>query len=111
MPSFIRAEVVSTPHGKVGYIRIYSFDVEDPDELVSEFIRLVSASAECLIIDVRDNGGDALRPPSGSCSSFRRVSRSSRSGFISSIRVARSNCASCQKSNVKFGPFGLAPWD
>src|SRR5262249_27576400 len=59
MPDIFRAKVVRTPHGKFGYIRIFSFDVDHPDELVSEFIRLVTQRLpqNGLIIDVRDNGG------------------------------------------------------
>ena len=111
MPSFIRAEVVSAPHGKVGYIRIYSFDVEDPDELVSEFIRLVQRLPQNgLIIDVRDNGGGRTSAAERLLQliSPRQPIEPERVYFINTRRTQQ--LCQLQKSNVKFGPFGLAPW-
>ncbi len=47
-----------------GYIRLFSFDVEDADEFVREFRRLITSDEfpqEGLIIDVRGNGGGRIR--------------------------------------------------
>ncbi|MEK6322493.1 MAG: S41 family peptidase [Acidobacteriota bacterium] len=47
-----------------GYIRLFSFDVDDPDEFVKEFARVIKSDEfpqEGLIIDVRGNGGGKIR--------------------------------------------------
>ncbi len=47
-----------------GYVRLFSFDVDDPDEFVNEFNRVIKADGfpqEGLIIDVRGNGGGRIR--------------------------------------------------
>ena len=47
-----------------GYIRLFSFDVDDPDQFVKEFARIIKADGfpqEGLIIDVRGNGGGKIR--------------------------------------------------
>ena len=47
-----------------GYIRLFSFDVAEPDELVKEFVRVLQSDGfpqEGLIIDVRSNGGGEIR--------------------------------------------------
>lgn len=47
-----------------GYIRLFSFDVDDPDEFVKEFAEVITSDGfprEGLIIDVRGNGGGKIR--------------------------------------------------
>ena len=47
-----------------GYIRLFSFDVEDPDQFVKDFAGVIKADGfpqEGLIIDVRGNGGGKIR--------------------------------------------------
>lgn len=47
-----------------GYIRLFSFDVDDPDEFVKDFARVIKSDGfpqEGLIIDVRGNGGGRIR--------------------------------------------------
>lgn len=47
-----------------GYIRLFSFDVDDPESFVKEFARVISSDEfpqEGLIIDVRGNGGGKIR--------------------------------------------------
>ena len=47
-----------------GYIRLFSFDVDDPDEFVKDFAHLIKSKGfpqEGLIIDVRGNGGGKIR--------------------------------------------------
>ncbi len=54
----LRAQIVETASGEFGYVRIFSFNVQDPDAFVAEFIRLAGLlPKEGLIIDVRGNGG------------------------------------------------------
>jgi hypothetical protein len=112
MPDIFRARVVRTPHGKVGYLRIFSFDVDHPAELVLEFVRLVT---ECLpqnglIIDVRDNGGgsslaaESLLP----VISPHRPVVPQRLYFINTARTLR--LCQLQRANLREGPRGLAPW-
>jgi hypothetical protein len=52
-------------HGReFGYIRLFSFDVDDPDEFVKDFARVIKSDGfpqEGLIIDVRGNGGGKIR--------------------------------------------------
>src|SRR4030095_15592055 len=46
-----------------GYIRLFSFDVKDTDEFVSEFVRVIKNEGfpqDGLIIDVRGNGGGKI---------------------------------------------------
>ncbi len=58
LPSVFRAREVNTSSGTFGYIRIFSFNVSDPDSFVDEFIRLLDMMPESgLIIDVRGNPG------------------------------------------------------
>jgi C-terminal processing protease CtpA/Prc len=58
-------ELISTADGTFGYIRIFSFERFDSDDLfVARFKALVAAFADTtkgLIIDVRDNGGGSTR--------------------------------------------------
>ena len=111
MPSFIRAEVVPTSYGKFGYIRIFSFDVEDADKLVSEFIRLVKCLPQNgLIVDVRDNGGGRTSAAERLLQlvSPRQPIEPERMYFINNRRTFQ--LCRLQQSNLKLGPFGLAPW-
>jgi C-terminal processing protease CtpA/Prc len=112
MPDIFRARVVRTPHGKFGYIRIFSFDVDDAKALVSEFSRLVMERLpkNGLIIDVRDNGGgsslaaESLLP----LISPSRPVVPERLYFINTPRTLR--LCQLQKSNRRLGPRGLSPW-
>ncbi len=57
-PAIFTARTVTTSVGTFGYLRIRSFNVNNPDAFVAEFIRLIEQlPQEGLIIDVRDNGG------------------------------------------------------
>ncbi|HEX2169713.1 MAG TPA: S41 family peptidase [Nitrososphaera sp.] len=61
MPNVFSARSVETLHGTYGYIRIYTFNVDDDDAFISEFIRLEKLLPQNgLIIDVRDNGGGLI---------------------------------------------------
>jgi hypothetical protein len=58
------AETRRVNRREFGYIRLYSFDVDDPDQFVREFSKLISSPhfpQEGLIIDVRGNGGGKIR--------------------------------------------------
>src|SRR5215510_2567964 len=58
------AEIRRVDGHDVGYIRLFSFDVDDPDQFVEEFKRVITSERfpqEGLIIDVRGNGGGKIR--------------------------------------------------
>jgi hypothetical protein len=108
---FLRAEAIPTRNGKVGYIRIYSFDIDDPDALVLEFIRLMRClPQDGLIIDVRDNGGGRTSAAERLLQliSPRQPIEPERVYFINSRRTLQ--LCRLQRSNLKFGPSGAAPW-
>jgi hypothetical protein len=58
MPSVFRARSVATASGTYGHIRVFTFNVNDPDGFVAEFVRLIGLLPQNgLIVDVRGNGG------------------------------------------------------
>jgi len=49
---------------EIGYVRLFSFNMDDPDRFVEEFRRVITSPRfpqEGLIIDVRGNGGGKIR--------------------------------------------------
>ena len=58
-----RVSTVERPEGTFGYIRIFTFDVPDADDLVRRFIGYTKMLKDTkgLIVDVRDNGGGRTR--------------------------------------------------
>jgi cytosine/adenosine deaminase-related metal-dependent hydrolase len=66
LPTVFRARPVTTEHGSYGYIRIFTFNVQDARVFVDEFIRLVEQlPQDGLIIDVRGNGGGLIHAAEG----------------------------------------------
>ncbi|MDX6575540.1 MAG: hypothetical protein QOE96_1493 [Blastocatellia bacterium] len=58
------AEVKKVDGKDLGYLRVFSFDVEDPEKFVSEVCRVIRSPdfpQEGLIVDVRGNGGGKIR--------------------------------------------------
>src|SRR5262249_43611450 len=61
MPGVLSAREVTTSSGKFGYIRIWTFNVNDAEAFVNEFVRLAELlPQDGLIVDVRDNGGGLI---------------------------------------------------
>jgi hypothetical protein len=61
MPDVFSFRAVETPHGTFGHIRIWTFNVEDADAFVKEFIRITDLlPRNGLILDVRGNGGGLI---------------------------------------------------
>jgi hypothetical protein len=66
MPEYFRARSVVTAHGTFGHVRIFSFNIGDPDKFVGEFLRLIELLPQSgLIIDVRGNGGGHIHASEG----------------------------------------------
>jgi hypothetical protein len=58
---FLTARKVDTSSGRFGYLRIWSFDVNDDQEFIEAAIKLLAAlPARGLIIDLRDNPGGLI---------------------------------------------------
>jgi C-terminal processing protease CtpA/Prc len=58
------AEVKRVGGREIGYVRLFSFDPEDPDQFVAEFKRVITSKGfpqEGLIIDARGNPGGKIR--------------------------------------------------
>lgn len=65
-PEHLRARRVPTAHGTFGHVRIFGFNVDDPDAFVREVRRLVELlPPEGLILDVRGNGGGHIYASEG----------------------------------------------
>lgn len=66
MSGTFSAKSVTTPSGEFGYIRIYSFNVNDPAAFIDEFTRLAELlPQDGLIVDVRGNGGGHIYASEG----------------------------------------------
>ncbi len=66
MSGVLRARSVTTSHGPVGHLRIFSFNVSDPGAFVDEVERLIGLlPPTMLIIDVRGNGGGHIYASEG----------------------------------------------
>ena len=58
---FLSARTVTTTHGKFGYLRIWSFDVEDDQAFIDAATQLVERLPDRgLIIDIRSNPGGLI---------------------------------------------------
>jgi Peptidase family S41 len=58
MPDVFAFRTAATPTGSFGYIRIWTFMVNDEDGFVAEFVRMAGLLPRTgLIVDVRGNGG------------------------------------------------------
>ncbi|MEE8625848.1 MAG: S41 family peptidase [Acidiferrobacterales bacterium] len=66
MSGVFSARSVTTPSGEFGYIRIFTFSVNDPEAFIDEFIRLAELLPQKgLIVDVRGNGGGHIYASEG----------------------------------------------
>jgi cytosine/adenosine deaminase-related metal-dependent hydrolase len=76
MPSVFRAREVDTEFGRMGHLRIFTFNVPDAGEFIEELGNLVKQLPENgLILDVRGNGGGLITAAEGALQLFtsRRV--------------------------------------
>lgn len=66
MSGVFSARSVTTPSGEFGYIRIFTFSVNNPGAFIDEFIRLADLlPRNGLIVDVRGNGGGHIHASEG----------------------------------------------
>lgn len=64
LQQILYAETRNVDGKEFGYIRLFSFDVDDPDQFVKDFAGVITSDGfpqEGLIIDVRGNGGGKIR--------------------------------------------------
>lgn len=108
-------ERISTPEGDFGYIRIFSFERVDSDDLfVERFKAMVAAFADStkgLIIDVRDNGGGSTRASERSLqfvAPTRGRIEPCRHYFVSTSETLR--LCKLGRPVADLGPQGLVPW-
>ncbi len=58
MPSVFEFRTLDTPRGKVGHVKISTFNVQEPNAFVAEFVRIIGLlPPDRLVLDVRGNGG------------------------------------------------------
>jgi len=61
MPTIFRVKSIHNEFGDFGYVRIFTFNVEDDTAFIEEFVSLVQLLPQSgLIIDVRNNGGGLI---------------------------------------------------
>ena len=105
-----RARVVTTPHGKFGYLRIFTFENSVVDKLVAEIERLPQNG---LIIDIRENNGGRTVTAEQllqvvSPNYPKNTIEPERFCFINTHHVLQ--LCNLQESNLTLGPAGLQPW-
>ena len=62
LPWIFKLKTYDSKKGKIGYLRIFSFDTRSPEPFAREFKRLVTAlKTDKIIIDVRNNGGGNIQ--------------------------------------------------
>src|SRR5205823_4636038 len=111
LPGIFRVRIIRTPYGRFGYIRIFSFDVTDADELVSEFRRLIKhVPRNGLIIDVRDNLGGRTKAAEMLLQFISPLGPIVPEGVYFANTARTLELCQLQKNNLKEGPHGLAPW-
>ena len=110
LPTLFRARPVQTAQGTFGYIRIFSFNVNDADVFVDEFVRLArNLPQNGLIIDVRGNGGGLIHAAERLLQVLTpRPIEPERAQFINStanLQLCRGHAPSS-----RFEGFDLGPW-
>jgi hypothetical protein len=107
LPDHFKAERLR----RFAYIRIYTFDIDEPKALVSEFVRLLGLLPQNgLIVDVRGNGGGRIWAGEMLIQVLTKARpvEPQRLYFINTPLTLE--LCELQKSNRALGPKGAAPW-
>jgi hypothetical protein len=88
--------------GKIGYVALTVFGRDTGDELNAALERLQRDGARALVLDLRDNGGGYLKPPSPSVRSSFRADRSFRSSLA--LRISRRSTPTIRRSRRSRSP-------
>jgi C-terminal processing protease CtpA/Prc len=99
------------PYGEIGYLRIYTFDVDDTDELVDKLTKAITKlPQDGLIIDVRENPGGRARVAEQLLQVIapKRPIEPERLYLVSTPLTLQ--LCQLQKDNPDLGPKGGAPW-
>src|SRR5262249_2839888 len=71
MPDTFAFRAVHTPSGELGYLRIWTFNVDDANAFLAELVRILGLlPPDGLIVDVRGNGGGNLLCAEGALQLF-----------------------------------------
>ena len=99
------------PYGKIGYLRIYTFDVDDSDELVEKLIKAIKKlPQDGLIIDIRENPGGRARAAEQLLQVVApKLPIEPERLYLVSTPLTLQLCR-LQKDNPDLGPSGAAPW-
>jgi cytosine/adenosine deaminase-related metal-dependent hydrolase len=111
LPTVFRAKPITTEYGSFGYIRIFTFNVQDARVFVDEFIRLVEQlPQDGLIIDVRGNGGGLIHAAEGLLQVLTpRQIEPEQAQFINT-QVNLRLCRAFQKPSSRLPGFSLGEW-
>lgn len=61
MPHVLRARILPTRSGRIGYLRIYTFVMSDADQFIKEVVGILKQMPKSgVILDVRNNGGGLI---------------------------------------------------
>jgi hypothetical protein len=102
---FLSARTVTTKSGKFGYLRIWSFDVDDDEEFLKAVIQLLRSLPETgLILDVRNN-------PGGFIWAAERMLQLFTPNHVMPTKFAlRATALTAAMSRAAFNQAELAPW-
>ncbi len=110
LPTLFRARPIQTETGEFGHIRIFTFNVNDPQAFVDEFVRLIKLLPKAgLIVDVRGNGGGHIHAAERILQTLtaHRI-EPERTQFVNSplnLRLCRAHAPS-----TRFSELDLKPW-
>ncbi len=108
LPTVLRARNVTTAHGPLGHLRIFSFNVSDPEAFVAEVERLIGLLPQTmLIVDVRGNGGGHIYASEGLLQLFTpRTITPEPTQFL----VSQLNRRLCERHRENPVGIDLSPW-
>lgn len=111
LPTVFRAKPITTEYGSFGYVRIFTFNIQDARVFVDEFIRLIEQlPQDGLIIDVRGNGGGLIHAAEGLLQVLTpRQIEPEQAQFINT-QINLRLCRAFQKPSSRLPGFSLGEW-